>query len=103
MSTGRKIEKFTSWEVANKSKTNGISLKSEFSMNDWFFIQEDEYIWWLNTDTSDSGCFNSEGPLVIGYKAKHTDNTKLKLDKLLSAEKKQQSKKSSEYMQARMK
>ncbi|HCE2002275.1 TPA: hypothetical protein NGT00_004585 [Vibrio parahaemolyticus] len=67
--SGTDFEIFTSWENVKLSQAKGLFLESEYSIHSWFFIKDDKEIWKLTYNSSDGGCWNSDGPLVYGYKA----------------------------------
>lgn len=98
-----RVKKFISWEHVRLSKQNGILLESNSTgVADWFYVIKGKSIWWISSDTSDGGLWNSEGVEVEAYKIQYNESIRIFLDKLIEFEQKN-SLSNNSYHSARMK
>jgi hypothetical protein len=84
---GRKVERRRSWLEASEAQRKGIlTADTPYGKTDWFYIHNEESIWWIYYDASDGGIWNSKGPLVTGFLIDYHFDTAKKLTGLESIE-----------------
>ena len=66
---GVKFERSRKWEELPAIEQKGILYETTASgYSNWFYIDQNLYIWWVYIDSSDGGLWFSEGTVVAGYR-----------------------------------
>jgi hypothetical protein len=82
--TGEKVIRWRTWAEAQETQVTPLlreSLPSGYS--NWFAVVKDLSIWWIYTDTSDGGVWNSEGAAVTGFRIAYDESLVQKIYQLV--------------------
>lgn len=82
--TGEKVCRWRTWAEAEERQATPLlqeSLPSGYS--NWFAVVRGHSIWWIYTDTSDGGVWNSQGMAVTGFKIAYDASLAQKLYELV--------------------
>lgn len=82
--TGEKVSRWRTWSEAKERQATPLlreSLPSGYS--NWFAVVKGHSIWWIYTDTSDGGLWNSEGMAVTGFRIPYEESLAQKIYELV--------------------
>lgn len=74
-STGEKVSRWRTWEQAKQREATPLLRESRPSgYSNWFAVVKHQAIWWIYSDTSDGGIWNSEGMAVTGFRVAYDES-----------------------------
>lgn len=72
---GRKFSIRRTWKEAGEAQSRGILVESTAGgFTNWFYIDGEDYLWWIFTDSSDGGAWSTDGITVYGYRVSYHAN-----------------------------